>query len=83
MTRFDPDWRVSPGQILKDWMAENGLLQRDVAHRSNLQLTHVRDILKGEATITPYVAEQLELATGVVGQVWMNLDYEYRRPFNR
>lgn len=82
MSRFNPDWRVPPGHILKDWMDEHGIDVGEFAELANLQRTWVRDIIRGVAALTPHVARALEQATGVPEHLWLNLETEYRKPIH-
>lgn len=80
MTGFDPDWRVAPGETLKEWMSERGLDVSQLAEMANMQKTHVRDVLNGSALMNQSTAGRLEVATGIATQLWLNLEREYRRP---
>lgn len=82
--KFDPDWRVSPGEVLKEWMYEHRIHKiSEVAEMANMQRTHVRDILWGQATVTSAVAQSLAEVTGTTANFWINLEAEYRRPVTR
>ncbi len=62
MTRnqYKPDRVSSPGDTLKELLAEFGITQEELARSINIPGDAVRDIIKGDAAITSDVAHGLE-----------------------
>jgi plasmid maintenance system antidote protein VapI len=75
---FDPDWCISPGEILKDWMKENGLPLAVTAKACRLPVEVVHDILNGSRQLGELDAEGLQRGTHVSKSLWLNLERAYR-----
>jgi HTH-type transcriptional regulator/antitoxin HigA len=75
---FDPDWVVSPGETLRDWLDENGLSARVGARACRLSPETFDGILRGTARIVPGVADKLESGTMIPARLWLNLERAYR-----
>lgn len=76
--RFNPDWVISPGETLKEVMANNGLTVRAVARMTTIPSADVQAILDGELHITEKVANCLA-KTQVPAHLWRNLERAYRQ----
>lgn len=68
-----PPGAIPPGKALKELMRENGIGVEDMAFRCALQKTHIRDIINGDARITPTVADALERGTGIGAGLWLQM----------
>lgn len=84
MGDFNPDWRVSPGEILREWREENGLSQGMVSkitggiEHGGFALEDVRRIEAGEVELTDEDCRVLA-RTGISAVFWQNLERAYRR----
>jgi HTH-type transcriptional regulator/antitoxin HigA len=76
--RFRPDYAISPGDTLRETLAEIGMSQADLADRANLSPKHVNQIIHGLAPITHETALAFERITGVPARVWNALEAAYR-----
>lgn len=74
----DRDWVVSPGEILREWMQENGFSERRTAISSGLDLRDIQGLLSGRVAITKAVAGHLEQGTQIPAKLWLNLERAYR-----
>lgn len=80
--KFDPDWRVPPGETLREVMESMSMTSGRLATDSGLSLGTIQALLDGTADLTPDVALRLEWATGIKALFWTNLESHYRRPIS-
>lgn len=76
--RWDPDYLVHPGVILRDTIEALDLSQVDLARRTDLSPKHVNQILQGAASITPETALALERVTRVPARFWNALEANFQ-----
>jgi HTH-type transcriptional regulator/antitoxin HigA len=76
--RWDPDWTISPGETLRDWMEENHLTPRVVARICHMSQGEVERVLNGTRVITPKAAAKLAAGTQIPARLWLNLERAYR-----
>ncbi len=74
----ETDYATSPGETLQDLMEEQGLTQRDLARRADLSPKHVNQLLHGLVSLSPAVAQRLELVTGMPARMWNQLEALYQ-----
>ena len=77
--KFDPDWTVSPGEILEEWREEKGLSYEAAAQLCGLSLHVFRGVLDGETAITGAIASQLGRGTDISAHLWLGLEAIHRR----
>ncbi len=76
--RWQPDWAVTPGEILLEALADREMTQSELAQRLGRPLKTVNEIIKGKAAITPKTAIQLERALGISARFWTGVETQYR-----
>jgi HTH-type transcriptional regulator/antitoxin HigA len=69
---------IPPGEYLEEVIGELGMTKDELAQRMGRPATKLSPIFKGEKSITPETALQLEKVVGVPAHVWMGLEAEYR-----
>lgn len=72
------DLPVPPGEYLEEVIEELGMTKDELARRMNRPAPKLSSIFKGEKTITPDTALQLEKVVGVPAHIWTGLEAEYR-----
>lgn len=75
---FNPDWRVAPGETIKDILRERGMTSADLA--AFLGPETADGLLDGSARLTPEIAETLEDAVGGSAAFWIERERGYRQP---
>ncbi len=75
---YHSDLAVPPGEFLEEVIADLGMTKVELAKRMNRPATKLSAIFKGEKTITPDTAIQLERVVGIPAHVWTGLESEYR-----
>lgn len=76
--RPQPDWIVSPGEILAEALEERSMTQAELSRRTARPLKTINEIIKGKAAITPDTALQLEYVLGISASFWLNADREWQ-----
>lgn len=79
----ETDYATPPGETLQDLMEEQGLTQRDLARRADLSPKHVNQLLHGLVSLSPAVAQRLELVTGMPARMWNQLEALYQSDLQR
>jgi plasmid maintenance system antidote protein VapI len=78
---FDPDWVISPGETLQEWLDEHKPLSvRSLATICGRMNSHrLQRIIDGKQKITRLDAERLEHGTGIPASLWLNLERAFRQ----
>lgn len=77
---FEPDYRVAPGETLKEEIDARNWPYGNVARRLCLSVARLQELLTGDMPITPLLAKRLSRLTGHSAQFWLNLEANYRAP---
>ncbi|VAW87583.1 Antitoxin HigA / unknown domain [hydrothermal vent metagenome] len=72
------DLAIPPGEYLEEVLEAAGLSQAELARRMGRPAQAVNEIIKGDKSITPETAIQLEKVVGVFAHIWSSLEAEYR-----
>jgi len=72
------DLAIPPGEYLEEVLEDIGLTQAELARRMGRPAQAINEIIKGEKSITPETAIQLEKVVGVPAYIWSSLEAEYR-----
>ncbi len=72
------DLAIPPGEYLEEVLEDIGLTQAELARRMGRPSQAINEIVKGEKSITPETAIQLEKVVGVPAYIWSSLEAEYR-----
>ncbi len=72
--QYVPDYQVTPGEVLQDYLEGLGMTQAELAAWTGLPLKTVNDIIKGKSPITPEIALKLERSLGRPAHFWENLE---------
>lgn len=75
---YDPDYVVSPGEILEEVLNTRKIQKGDLAKRCGLSAKTVSLIINGKAPITPETAIQLDRVLRMSASIWNNLESNYR-----
>jgi HTH-type transcriptional regulator / antitoxin HigA len=76
--RLYADVATPPGEHLADTIRELGWSQAELARRMGRPQPAVNQIIRGLKTVTAETALQLEDATGISAETWMNLEMGYQ-----
>ena len=69
---------IPPGYTIRELLEDRHITQKEFAWRMGLSEKHICHLLKGEVSLTPDVAFNLELVLGVDASYWNRLEDAYR-----
>ena len=75
---------VPTGNIIKEYLEEYGITQKDLAERVNSSEKHISNVLKGKNRLTEELALKLEkVIVGIPASYWLNYEAKYREQVAR
>lgn len=83
LNEYQPDYAVSPGEVLAAELELREMTQHELAKRTGLTPKHIVAIAKAKSAITPETAIKLERALGMPAQYWLNLESQYQEVLAR
>ncbi len=75
--KFEPDYTVSPGEVLEETLEARGIKKGDFASRCDLSSKTISLIISGKAPVTPETAIMFERVLGVSSLIWLGLESEF------
>jgi len=78
-----PDYAVSTGEHLAEWMEDEGINAAEMARRLGVTPKHVSELLGGVAPLSHRLAIALERVTGIPARIWSQLESGYRADLAR
>lgn len=79
MNKFDPDYRVTPGETILEMLEDRGVTIKELASKLILTEEETNFLLKGEKELSPDIANVLEELFEVPVSFWLNLEKFYRK----
>ena len=76
--RFQPDYAVSPGWVLKERLEVNEISQAEFARRCGRSPKLISEIIAGKAPVEAETALQFEKVLGVDAGIWLGLEKDYQ-----
>jgi addiction module HigA family antidote len=76
--KYEPDYVVTPGEILEENLEAHNIKKNDLAQRCGLSTKTVSLIINGTAPISPETALCFQRVLGVSANIWSNLEANYR-----
>jgi len=73
-----PDYLVTPGEILQDYLESLSMSQAELADRTGMAKKTINEIVKGKAPLTTETALKLERTLGRPAHFWINLEQQYQ-----
>ena len=83
LNQYTPDYLVTPGEVLSDYLDGLSMTQAELATRTGLTKKTINEIIKGKAPITPETALKLEHSLGRPAHFWNNLETQYQEDRSR
>lgn len=78
-----PDYIVSTGDFIAEWMDDAGINAAELARRLGVSRKHVSELLHGKAPLSHPLALALERVTGVPARIWNQYESGYREDLAR
>lgn len=73
-----PDYVVSTGDYIAEWMDDEGINAAELSRRLGVTRKHVSELLSGKAPLSHNMALALERVTGVPARLWNLYEAGYR-----
>lgn len=75
---------VPTGNIIKEYLEEYGVTQKELAERTDVSEKHISNVLNGNCRLTEEFALKLEkVLNGVSASYWLNYEAKYREELAR
>lgn len=78
-----PNYIVTTGDFLAEWMDDAGISAAELARRLGVTRKHVSELLSGKAPLSAQLALALERVTGVPARLWNMYEAGYREDLAR
>ncbi len=76
--KYEPDFIVTPGMIINDYLEGLDMTQSQLALRTGLSEKTISEIINAKAPITPETALKFESVLGRPAHFWNNLEVRYQ-----
>ena len=77
---FKPDWRVHPGEILKETLDEMHLTQKVAAASLGISESYLSDVINSRRAVSPDLAGRLGKLFGPTPGFWLKLQALHDAP---
>ena len=81
--RYEPDYAVSPGEVLSEHLEMRDLSQAEFARRCGRSPKLISEIIAGKAPVEPRTALQFERTLGMDADIWLGIESDYRLHLER
>jgi len=81
--QYVPDYLVTPGEVLEEYLETCGMTQAELSIRTGLAKKTINEIIKGKSPITPETALKLERSLGRPAHFWNNLERQFQEDRTR
>ena len=81
--KYVPDYPVTPGEVLEEYLEHSGLTQASLADRTGLSNKTINEIVKAKSAITAETALKFERTLGRPAHFWSNLERQYQEDKTR
>jgi HTH-type transcriptional regulator/antitoxin HigA len=78
-----PDYIVTTGDFIAEWMDDEGINAAELARRLGVTRKHVSELLSGKAPLSHPLALALERVTGISARIWNQYESGYRADLAR
>jgi len=78
VNKYVPDYLVTSGEVLEDYLEYAGLTQATLADRTGLSKKMINKIVKAKSAITTKTALKFERTLGRPAHFWSNLERQYQ-----
>jgi addiction module HigA family antidote len=83
VNNYVPDYLVTPGEILEDYLENSRLTQTSLAERTGLSKKTINEIVKAKSAITAETALKFERTLGRPAHFWNGLERQYQEDKTR
>jgi addiction module HigA family antidote len=83
INKYVPDYLVTPGEVLEEYLGHAGITQASLADRTGLSKKTINEIVKAKSAITAETALRFERTLGRPAHFWSNLERQYQEDKTR
>ena len=83
VNEYVPDYVVTPGEVLEEYLESTGISQASLAERTGLSKKTINEIVKAKSAITAETALKFERTLGRPAHFWSNLERQYQEDKTR
>jgi addiction module HigA family antidote len=81
--KFEPDWTVHPGELVDEFMEQDGYSKEDLSKNTGWSLEFINEILSGNISITNDIADKLSKTIGMKKHFWLKAQETYENDLLR
>jgi addiction module HigA family antidote len=78
VNKYIPDYLVTPGEVLEEYLEYAGITQASLADRTGLSKKTINEIVNAKSAITAETALRFECVLGRPAHFWSNLERQYQ-----
>lgn len=83
LNQYAPDYLVTPGEVLEEYLEACAMTQAELAARTGLATKTINEIIKGKSPITTETALKLERCLARPAHFWNNLERQFQEDRTR
>lgn len=76
--RYEPDYAIPPGDIIAEFIEEQGMTQVELARRLGVTTKHLNQLISGSVSLSNELAIALERVTGTPARFWNALEANFQ-----
>ena len=76
--RYEPDYAIPPGELIAEFIEEQGMTQVELARRLGVTAKHLNQLIGGSASLSNELAIALERVTGTPARFWNSLEANFQ-----
>jgi len=80
---FSPNYAIPPGETLRETLNSLGMTRAELGKRTGLSQQVIKEIVRGDASISTGMASKLEQALDVPASFWIDLEKNYQKSRDR
>lgn len=75
---YEPDYAVPPGELIADFLDEEGMTQVELARRLGVTPKHINQIVAGTASLSSELAILIERVSGIPARMLNSMEADYQ-----
>lgn len=76
--RYKPDYTVPPGDLIADFLEEEGMTQVELARRLGVTTKHLNQLISGTASLSSELAILLERVSGISARLLNSMEADFQ-----
>ncbi len=76
--RYEPDYAIPPGDIIAEFIEEQGMTQVELARRLGVTTKHLNQLIRASVSLSNELAIALERVTGTPARFWNALEANFQ-----